>query len=453
MTTKLQLFFNAKIVNNCISSESGSYLPYSAREIPKIFVRNCYKEVFDLLLDSISNNRKNFCISGTPGIGKSLFFIYILHRLLTDSVWKPKRIVYHCETSIYVYDLDEKIVSEFTDTDIKSNLVRVEDSLYVVDGSKTSYIRSTCVTIFISSPRSEFYKTYKTQSHAIEWCLPTWSTEEIRDCKDLCYPDLSDASFNTRFEIYGGVARYVFYDLGETVPKKMENALNDIDAVKNVRHVGQSTDIFPASHTLMHMIVGDDSDRVHYQYLYTDIASRFVGEQLWIRHSKQMIDNLQNMFGGAPNQISGHLFEIYGHRLFASGNISLKAKNLDDGVEFEFSFKSHSEHLFFGKDSIPSSLESNAYYEASDDVNFPAIDSLSYQGMFQFTVAQNHPIRGVKILKSICQLFQNPAIYFVVPKHRFLNFQKQKFKNKISNAEVTPIDNLKQYVIELDVLS
>jgi DNA replication protein DnaC len=37
----------------------------------------------------IKSGTSCFAISGTPGIGKSLFFIFILHQIISKSAWKP----------------------------------------------------------------------------------------------------------------------------------------------------------------------------------------------------------------------------------------------------------------------------------------------------------------------------------------------------------------------------
>jgi hypothetical protein len=83
--------------------------------------------------------------------------------------------------------------------------------------------------------------------------------------------------------------------------------------------------------------VGDDEDGNAYQFIGLDVASKYVGEQLWIgkylRHCAQMITNLQEMFGGSPNEISRHLFERYGHMVFSIGGRTLKGRCLDDAKD------------------------------------------------------------------------------------------------------------------------
>jgi hypothetical protein len=234
-------------------------------------------------------------------------------------------------------------------------------------------------------------------------------------------------------------------------PQDMETSLADVKAAKGVRAIGNPTKIFDTTHTLLHLIVGNDNQGFPYRFRFVDIASKYVGEQLWDRHYSQMIINLQEMFGGSPNEISRHLFEIYGHRVFSKGGRTLKCRDLQDGSSSDFVLERlNCQPITFGIGSFPQAPLSS-YYEASDDDNFPAIDSLNSQGMFQFTIAQNHPIRGVQILKQLCGLYSNPKIYFVVPPHRFEKFTKQNFLGKQGNLAVGDIPGLEQYVLELEV--
>jgi hypothetical protein len=164
-----------------------------------------------------------------------------------------------------------------------------------------------------------------------------------------------------------------------------------------------------------------------------------------------MIANLQAMFRSSPNKLSRHLFEIYGHMVFSVGGRTLKCRCLESGTVTKMTLDAlHSQRITFGKDTIPiaEDLLGN-YYEPTDDDSYPAIDSLSPQGMFQFTVAAEHPIGGVQMLQRLCELYDEPKLYFVVPPHQFAAFTKQTLKAITGSADVTKIRNLKQYVLEL----
>jgi hypothetical protein len=186
-----------------------------------------------------------------------------------------------------------------------------------------------------------------------------------------------------------------------------------------------------------------------------DIASKYVGERLWELHYAQMITNLQEMFGGSPNEIYRHLFEIYGHRVFSAGGRTLKCRCLeDDATVTEIMLDAlNSQRITFGMNTIPTAVAlAGSYYEPTDEDNFPVVDSLSLQGMFQFTVSAKHPIHGVEIRGKLCKLYDEPKLCFVVPPHRFDKFKKQSFKAKQGAIEVGPVAGLKQYVLELSVI-
>jgi hypothetical protein len=170
-----------------------------------------------------------------------------------------------------------------------------------------------------------------------------------------------------------------------------------------------------------------------------------------------MLTNVQQMFGGSPNEISRHLFEIYGHMVFSAGGQTLNCRCLDSESEPGTTFTLDAlqgQRITFGKDTIPTAEElPGKYYEPSDDFSFPAIDSLTSQGMFQFTVAAEHPIRGVQILQRLCKLYDEPKLYFVVPPHRFPHFKKQSFKTTTGTHDVIKNLTLKQYVLELPIVN
>jgi hypothetical protein len=450
LTAQLKSFTDVELKDECLQSPNDVFLPYLQKKIKKMYVRKCYQDVFNLLLENIG--KESFAISGTPGIGKSLFFVYILHRLIKDCKEKtlalrPNLIVYQHANAYTCFYLQEQIVTTLMQNEA-AILVREKSTFYVIDGHVSIPLLGSCVSLFISSPRSDNYKDFVKQKVAKQWYFPVWTLEELQTCWQYCYSDLLFEPLKDRYRIYGGIARWVF----EIAPNTMEPALADVDAVRGVRSIGIPTNIFTTTHTLLHIIVSSDGC---YQFTHVDIASKYVGEQLWQRHSAQMLTNLRDMFGGSPSEISRHLFEIYGHTIFSTGGQTLKCKSLEDaGVPVtEITLADLNGHRFtFGKDTIPTAAAlTGGYYEPTDDDNFPAVDSLSSQGMFQFTVAAEHPIRGVSILRQLSSLYAEPKLYFVVPRHRFEKFKKQSFKSKHGKNEVGLIAKLKQYVIELPV--
>ncbi|KAI8828112.1 hypothetical protein BJ741DRAFT_713848 [Chytriomyces cf. hyalinus JEL632] len=395
LTAQFKAFRTAELVDGCIVSSSHALMPYSLEKVEKLFVRKCYEDVFALLMNRIGQGLECFGISGTPGVGKSLFVIYILYRLLKDRdafpvvatpsastsassssllasssrSFKPIRVLYHAGSSYICYDLETYSVVGKSKLDAEV-IVRQPDTFYIIDGRDSQPAPSSCVSLFIASPRSDHYKEFVKQRKAMEWYFPTWASAELQSCHDGCYLTLPMVTVLERYRRYGGVARSIFYPNQPKAPDKMEAALADVDAVKGVRNIGNPTKIF------LHVIVSDDGQ---YQFKCVDIASDYIGEQLWEKHAAQMITNLKEMFGGCPNEISRHLFEIYGHRVFSTGGRTPKCRNLVTNKTSNLTLhKFGSVRVAFGKDSIPHKPILQ-YHEPSDDDNFPAIDSLSPQ--------------------------------------------------------------------------
>jgi hypothetical protein len=71
LTIKLKSFANAQLVERCIQSQDQAFLPYQQDNIQTLYVRQCYQDVFQLLLQRINLNQESFLISGTPGKSES----------------------------------------------------------------------------------------------------------------------------------------------------------------------------------------------------------------------------------------------------------------------------------------------------------------------------------------------------------------------------------------------
>ena len=200
---------------------------------------------------------------------------------------QPNRIVYHIGSTYECFDLKQIIVTRIEKLEAEG-LVREQDSFYVVDG-QTTPMPSSCIVLFISSPRCEQYKQFVKQKMAYDWYFPVWTFDELQTCQSYCYPDLPIETLKERTRIYGGVARFVFHmDYSIIVPKKMKSALIDANVARGVKYVGETTDIFPESHTLLQIIVGDDEFENAYKFTDLDVASKYVGEEIWKRNSAQM---------------------------------------------------------------------------------------------------------------------------------------------------------------------
>jgi hypothetical protein len=231
LTSNLKSFANAQLVEQCMQSQDHTFLPYPQENIQKLHIRKCYQDVFHLLIQCINLNKTTFAISGTPGIGKLLFFVYILYRLMNDFKMKtlslkPNRVVYQIGPTFKCFDLQQQVVTRIMSFDAEG-LVQEEDTFYVIDGQTSVPLISSCVALFISSPCSEEYKAFVKK--AKKWYFPVWTLANLQTCWRHCYPDLPTETLQERYCIYGGVAHFVFHD-NYSIPvlEEMQCALNDV---------------------------------------------------------------------------------------------------------------------------------------------------------------------------------------------------------------------------------
>ncbi|KAH9117898.1 hypothetical protein LEN26_012362 [Aphanomyces euteiches] len=225
LTEQFQGFKNAFLVSkrtgrvsiDYIISTSKIGMPYLNEVMTKVFVRQSYKNIFELLA-KITNGKTKFGISGTSGIGKSIFFVYILYRLLNGPcTFKPSRIIYQTEETFLLYDLENYVVSIIQHKSDVTVLLNAPSPLtfYIIDGEDSVPLHSACVALFISSPRSKTYQKFMVQKGGFQWVFPIWTVDELDDCRELCFPGCDKKSFENRYRIFGGVARPIFNGNGE----------------------------------------------------------------------------------------------------------------------------------------------------------------------------------------------------------------------------------------------
>jgi hypothetical protein len=379
--------------DGCLEIANGfPYPPDMSGSI--LFIRQCYSDVFDLLASMIPNKRK-LAVSGTPGIGKSSFFIYLLWRFLQpDESWQPKKIIYHHESDLFYIDIEkQEFVKELETCD-----------LYIIDGHSKP-ITATVPTIYIAPPYTDSYRKYLKNGKAVEFCFPIWTMDELKKCRAKVYPTISQQAVEARYDIYGGIARIIF-DENNSDPdmSMMDKALNDFEAVRGIRRVTKTNSIYEESHTLVHCVPGE-ARGLRYQFLHSVIGSSYIGKELWKRCHYDMAIKLEGFLSLPENEVSRHLFESYMHLVLQDSNVSLQCHNLSTGKdEPNFVLKSMLKGpRSFKENELPIEFKEGVYYKGCN--NFPSMDAvIPGVGIMQATIAERHPIMGVQTLQKVCKI-------------------------------------------------
>jgi len=216
------------------------------------YVRKCYSTFYDYVLESKS--RSHLIITGTPGIGKSLFFYYLLHR---SAVIEKRTVVLQRTQCVLKFDPNGGVQETFNEYQI-SKWIEDERSFYVFD-ERDFNISQEWRGHFVAliSPEKLDRVLECTKNEECRIYMPIWDRKE--------YFDLSDAIGIEReraenvFEVCGRIPRHLVDTYGnvDDAEKIMTDAVSgmrddDIDRLMNI------SSALPEAGKLIHIIPKDD---------------------------------------------------------------------------------------------------------------------------------------------------------------------------------------------------
>ena len=182
--------------------------------IPKtIFVRDCYRELYEIATDSMVDASLDYCatlFTGVPGIGKSLFMVYFISRFLVDERFTDKSFALEFIAGKYVYFQPTGKDGEFWCSLQDGTLMLSKDFLLLCDiVDTTEPVSRAKWTYIFSSPDPKRYKEILKNSPSMEYTLPTWSELELM----ILSADKPVGEWYDDFVLFGGVPRYIFNPL------------------------------------------------------------------------------------------------------------------------------------------------------------------------------------------------------------------------------------------------
>ena len=228
------------------------------RLMDSLYIREAYEELFEIIWknqqDKESKMRINrMAITGTPGIGKSVFLFYILWRLA--NIESTKTVILHRQMNhrrIYVFQNGGCwIVSSGADIQM---FLTDPDTWYLTDALLTPPDSVEAVTILVSSPAEKYYSDFlKYSSTAPLHYLPTWSLEELKRVAHVY--SKSPEEVEKRFNMIGGIPRYVLekdINLEAMIDEKIGKLLSNNILLLPTFERAQENEI---SHRLVHFKV------------------------------------------------------------------------------------------------------------------------------------------------------------------------------------------------------
>ena len=381
-----------------------------------IAVRDVYGGVFDDMVSEVERQEKplRMTVSGTPGVGKSLFALYAIWRLLVRTDRPVPGVYYQFGPDTVVALRAGQEPQELPATAVS----RVQrDSWFILDVALVHVPHTPGHMVWISSPKgSDGFKQFDKQPH-LRYFIPPWTEAEVRAVAPLRGLDVEFAL--ERFSRHGGVARHVF-SLSEQdaleVDGRLEGALSSRHAGEALHVEGDARSMKELNHLLVHMLPRVRDNDVMWGVHQTVLASAYVMDELVKRRTWAQLSQLSRVLG-TRTAVGGNLFERYFHYYMTSvAWQDLQCRNLRTGVTQVCSFGQLEWCDFVG---LPAHIEDAAYYVPTSQT-FRGIDSFCGAGMFQVTVSMMHAVTFAGMSAAVYRVCASrgpvpPRLYFVVP--------------------------------------
>ncbi len=393
----------------------------------KVYVRKHYEGIYNQMLKLSPKYR--VIIRGTPGIGKSMFAVYLMycHRDKGCIVYHPRN-----KDTLYVYNSGLTVYKCSKGSLWLDHWLRISTTLYIVDGAVPAYDSAVhCNCVMITSPNNKLENEYN-KAAATPLIMPPWTLDELKDCCSLVYPNVELALVSELYDKWGGVPRYVLEFANNKIKQRdLKSALVQINVNALRDCVGQTAAPDTISHRLIHIMPSAD-------YLTPTLvfASTYVAEQIVIRlieHDKARMIEWINSSSGQTSvaALRGTMFERIGHTLLASGGTfdyrELNDNNSNDTVSLALA---SAEIKQFNQVSEINMSQHVHYYQPKYS-NFSVVDSIKApNNLFQFTVSQKHSIKATQLKELLTQLKMLDTqinLYFVVPPDVYDKFPRQKY--------------------------
>lgn len=407
-----------------------------------IFIRNCYREIYDELKTAITR-KPQYVLAGTAGIGKSTFLLYFLARYFADVGNGDKSFYFQTERDDITFFKDLRENDEFEVISIKSfPKVETAETMFPLFADMSSPIPPSDyigTTYLFTSFQPNRYKQMTNEGWL--FIMPTWSTEEYEfllnsEYFDKMFCGISKDSFIEGIKIYGGSIRNIVNASQDNtdVHLLMESKISEKGAIisEHFFKYGQGGVESDIGDVLVHRNPATVGKKYKYlclsgSFVYS-FASPYVFQRLSTIINSALLVNAKlkfttGTFGGSDD---GKLFEILCFYSCNFSNIPFVLKPLEDTenlVNINITFpKLQMLPLNWHANDV--SIQQNVLYlaphgsmESVDAFCVLNINNIPTLIALQVTIADKHPVK-MKGLTDILQKFpgiNNKMLIFITP--------------------------------------
>ncbi|CAG8580043.1 2290_t:CDS:2, partial [Ambispora leptoticha] len=434
----------------------------------KLLIRNCYLQLFEL----IETNRKSngpasagCTITGTPGIGKTYFGLYLLFYIRYN--YPEVTIVWQCNEKICYRFLPNDNVQK-GDINLFDRTLDSPNDFLLVDEQALTF-KYKAYMIQLTSPKGERFKEAVKWPGFTKYFMPLWELEEITALWTLQYKNKKYGQdeeftlelFGELLDRWGPIPRSVLLKWNDmSYQQNYQQSINVVnleDCINSIDKSGMPTD------TISGRLVYLDPDPEFASAVYR-VASPRVFNRVIQEYEIRTKRNARDLIMSSHEfpKIAGfrrNMFEDFAHRALQNGGtFRVRCLNGDNSEINERNIKEMECNWFTTLNEAR-----KEYYNRPKSKTFASINSFSLDNktldLYQITISENHSLKK-KGLNDLDRLLpwrkdvNDFNLYFVVPSNIFETFPLQKYKTtKNEDCQKIPswIDNITQYALEINL--
>ena len=342
--------WSSRVDGLCLVTDSGVFLQSLS---PRLFVRPCYPDLFAICETIWMEGTQGIFLLGTPGIGKSCFLDYVLHRCLYDANGQNVLYLHGPRDRAFVFQHvgGTIAVAKHNLSAVLSGSIEIPpDSFDVVlydpheSAERTNDVHISFFTgknfiVPISPDKENCKKLRKDTRCQATLYMGTLSMGEAEDMRESCYPAVTADLLQTRYRKIGGIARYLYRpprpmandvvdQTVEDVQKNQQFALNDIAQNPLRIDAGEVAADFKNLWSLYHLQPTLENGRTNFQ----DYTIEFVREDVRARIRDKLmnkdVNELWNLFISTMERhgtLKGIRYEAYAHKKIIAHGVNLEA--------------------------------------------------------------------------------------------------------------------------------
>ncbi|KAI3649826.1 hypothetical protein MP228_005458 [Amoeboaphelidium protococcarum] len=392
-----------------------------------LFIRESYRTIASSIYPGINKA----IITGTPGIGKSLFLIYLLWILARAGkrvlfIYHPYNIYYDGKGGVFYF--------AYRHLPLSIDRSFWNDTLWCLFDAKCKSVgdlnflpHELCKFILVTSPLREMVKDFLKPPVPQVYYIPTWSEAELEDIAPY-FPNANDV-WRERFQILGGIPRRVLEVLTKSPRRTLEIACTYCSLDDCIQNISMDCTVRKNSETIYFLVhITSTAPYTSSSVCYAsqtalDIIVRHKG----IEAKRRMCCLIASCeWNPLTSALCGYIFEPYAIELLEKGGV-FKCRELVDGFEGvrreETTLDIPSSIQTVVDKVMPNQTRNQLYVPKTKDC--AAVDAwIPGIGAFQMTVGRKHEIEdGAR--DDLAMLGGASKLYWLLPPLYYRSFTKQ----------------------------